>query len=218
MKEIIKKYWMVAVIVIAACTLLMQKCKIERLNDQAQLQNVELSTFKDSVAVLVSKNGELTFKVQSVQVESDNAKKALELAGFEIKELRQRDINWRKVNFALRAELEAAGSGTITLRDTTYIKGDTIMAKTGKWNNGYLYLNPFIVKNKMDFTYSYNIGLKIVSETKRKTNIVSIFSTDPNAKITTSNSITIENKLKWYEKPWVWGIAGIGAGYLIFKN
>ena len=190
--------------------------KINRLEKTNQLQQVELSTYKDSVSIYRSKNGDLTFKLKSVEVELSNRKEALELAGFEIKDLKARDIKWRKVNFALQAQIESQGSGTVELHDTTYIpiKGDTVLAKVGEWSNKYLYLTPFIVGNKMDFKYKYQTQIKVIRESS---NTVSIALTDPLATITGSNSITIKNKLRWYKKPYVWGIGGLITGFFIFK-
>jgi len=217
MKTLFKRYWWVILSLIVITVFGLQKCQINKLKDQVQLQNVELSTLNDSVTVLKGKNGDLTFKVQSVQIEKDNAKKALELAGFEIKDLKQREIKWKDVNFALKAELEAWGDGTVVLRDTIIVKGDTIMAKVGKWNNKFLYLNPFLVKNKLDFTYTYKTPIDLISEKKGKSYVVSAYLGDKNASITTANSITIVPKKRWYDKPYLWGIAGLGAGYFIFK-
>lgn len=190
--------------------------KINNLRSENQLQQVELSTYKDSVFTYKSKNGELTFKLQTVEVESSDRKKALELSGFEIKDLKAKNIKWRDVNFALQAKLESQGSGTITLHDSIFIptEGDTVFAKVGEWNNKFLYLTPFIVNDTMEFKYKYQTGIKVISEGR---NTVSIALTDTLATITGANSIIIKNKLRWYEKPYVWGLAGLVSGFFIFK-
>ena len=54
-------------------------------------------------------------------------------------------------------------------------------------------------------------------EGTRKQPIVTVQLDDPYAKIVTANSITVPYKTKWYEKPWVWGLAGLTSGYLISK-
>lgn len=193
-----------------------QQCKYDNLSDKYQIQQVELSTYKDSVTTYKTKTGELVYKVAAVEIERDNAKKGLEEAGFSIKKLRQENVNWRKVNLALQAELEASGSGSITLHDTTYIptKGDTVTAQVGDWNNGFLYLSPFLVGNKLDFTYNYKVGLEIVAETKKT---ITIGLTDPKANITTSNAVFIKPNQKWWNKWYIYFIGGVAGGYFLTK-
>ena len=67
------------------------------------------------------------------------------------------------------------------------------------------------------FDYNYRTKLNIIQTKQRKETLVSVMLSDPNASIITANSITVTNKRKWYEKPWVWGVAGITTGFLIAK-
>lgn len=192
--------------------------RIKSLKKANELQAIEISTLNDSVSSYKSKNGDLTFKIKSVTVENANKRKALEAAGFEIKELRARDIKFRDVISALNAKLDATGNGSTIIKDTVYIvKGDTIKSSFYKWNNGFLFLDGTIVDNKNDFQYKYKAKLSILNESKKNENIISIYIDDPNAEITNSNSITIKNKKKWWESQWLYGAAGLGLGYVIFK-
>ena len=223
---LVLKYWWVILILIVIFVFGLQKCQINKLKDQVQLQNVELSTLNDSVTYYVSKDSTLTAKVLSVSIEKDNAKKALELAGFKIKDLRQRDIKKDNVIFALNAKIVALGKGTIIFHDSiTPGRVDSIPVKTGKWNDRFLFLDPILTGNKMDFKYQYQTGIKILDEKAGKSYVVSAYLVDPNnpkltnpfAKITTANSITITPK-----KPWVgWRIledvASFVAGALLIK-
>ncbi|HCY40424.1 MAG TPA: hypothetical protein DHV48_03585 [Prolixibacteraceae bacterium] len=195
-----------------------QNRRINRLNDENQLQAVELSTLKDSVSVYQNKAGELTYKLSVVEVSHSNLKESLNKAGFEIKQLKEREINWRKVNNALKLELEAVGHGEASLRDSFYIMNtDTIQYSTFAWTNDYLNFKGSVENNNLFFDYKYNTGLSIIQESKRKETIVSVFLTDPKAKITSANSITVKHENKWYERPVIAGIAGILAGILISK-
>lgn len=218
MKLLLKKYGLLAVGLLLLVLLTFQKCQINRLKNANDLQNVELSTLNDSVTVYRSKTGKLTYKLTSVEIERDNLKKSLAIAGFDLKELKESDVNWRKITSALKAELAAAGSGTITLRDTAWINNtDTIRAATFAWNNRYLFLSGNIIEKKLDFSYKYKTGIDIVNTRQGKTNLVSVYLLDPNAVVTTGNSITIRQKVSWYEKPWLWGVAGLVGGYFIAK-
>jgi len=193
--------------------------------DRIELKNVELSTLKDSVTMTETKNGELVAKVSSVEIEKENLKKSMEIAGFDIKELRDQNIEWRKVTNALRVELQAAGSAQTEVTDTFYVKIDvpgkidTVWYSVlDDWSNDYLSIyNGKIVEKRLDFDYNYKVGMDIIQSHKRKSTIVTISLTDPYARITTANSITVENKTKWYRKWWAWGAIGFVGGVFIAK-
>lgn len=218
MKQLLKKYGILAIGLFVLVLLTFQKCHINRLEDANDLQKVELSTLQDSVVAYTSKTGKLTYKLTSVEVDRDRLKKSLDMAGFDIKELKERDVKWRNITSALKAELATAGSGSTTLHDTAFINNtDTIRAASFNWNNRYLFLSGSIIEKKLDFTYKYKTGIDIINTRKGKNNRVSVFLSDPNAIVTTGNSITIRQKVRWYEKPWLWGAAGLVGGYLIAK-
>jgi len=203
--------------IIIAVLLLISKIENNKLKNDYQLQQVELSTYKDSTSVYMSKNGELTFKINAVEVESNNRKKALELAGFEKKKLKDMNVKLSDINFALNAKLEAAGSGSVTLHDTTLIiKTDTVTAKVGSWTNGYLTLYPEVVLDTLNFNYKYEVGIKVIGETNKT---ISLALTDPNAKITTANGVVFKKKSRIWDKWYVHVGAGAGlvGGYFLFK-
>jgi hypothetical protein len=210
------KYSTMSIILIFGIVFLFKQCEISKLRDSSQLAQVELSSLKDSVETVVAKNGNLTFKIMSTQLESDNAKKALELAGFEIKDLKSRNIKYRDINIALKAQLSASGSGQIALRDTVYIpiKGDSVFAKVGSWDNGFLSLKPELIGNKLNFDYNYRVGIKIIGEDSKT---ISIALTDPRAKITSANSIIIKPRRPFWDKWYIYGAAGLISGYFLFK-
>lgn len=197
-----------------------QHRKINRMQTENQLQALELSILNDSVTVYKSKTGELTYKLTSVEIEKGNLKKSLELIGIDKKILKERDIAWRQITAALRAELEAKGTGQTTLTDTFRIeKTDTIYyTRVNDWSNGNLSLfNSKIENSKLSFDYRYKTGIDFFTTNTRKKTTVSVILTDPNAEITTASSITVPHKKKWFERPAIWAIAGFGAGVLIVK-
>lgn len=203
-----------------------QHRRINRLSDSNQLQAIQLSILNDSVSVYANKNGELTYKLISAQIHNKNLKESLETAGFDLKKFKERDISWRKINSALRLQLAATGSGVTTITDTFRIepaqidnsgmKTDTLyFLKVQDWSNNHLTLfNSKIENSKLFFDYSYKTGISIIQEKKRKETLVSVMLTDPNASITTGNSITIKEERKFWQKPWIWCLAGFGAGIL----
>jgi len=213
-----ERWFVLTVIALLVVLLLIGKCNNNELADKYQIQSVELSTLNDSVKTVVSKNGDLTFKLSSVQVEADNRKEALDAAGFEIKELRAKDIKWRDINFALKSQIQAQGSGQTTLVDTLLIsKTDTIRQANFDWNNRFLFLSGFVKGKDMQFDYTYKTSIDLISEKKGKSYIVSAYLGDKNATITTANSITIVPKKRWWESTVFQVGIGLAGGYFIFK-
>lgn len=218
--SIMKKqiYFYIIGAILIALLLGVKQCQLNKERDKNQIANVQLAALNDSVAQYKSKNGDLTAKINSVMVESDNRKEALDAAGFEIKELRARDIKWRDINFALKAQIDAHGSGQTVLRDTLIVsKTDTLKQANFDWSNKFLFLSGNITGKDMQFRYTYKTAIDLVSEKKGKSYIVSAYLADKNASIITANSITIVPKKKW----WGWDIlkvgAGVGIGYVIAK-
>lgn len=216
-----KKYWWIGMIVVFVLIFFVQKYTITKLIKENQLQSVELSTMKDSVLTVVTKNGLLINKVESVEVDKRNLKDALETAGFEKKELKDQNIKLRNLNLALKAELEAMGSITTTVHDTMEIVNtDTIYyTKVDDWTDNRLSLYGGTIRdNELNFEkYTYQTGFKFYLSKDRDKSIITVKFDDPSIRLTTANSITVINKKKWWEKPWIWGIAGIGTGVLISK-
>lgn len=210
-----KKYSVIIFLVLCtAAYIIIINRSLSRSKSELRLKNVEISTLKDSVKVVVSKNGELTFKFQSIQVESKERKDALELLGLEVSELKQRDIKQKNIISALNARLSASGSGTVIMKDSLiYVKGDSTKVSYGKWTNNYLTLNPFLTGNNLDFDYLYEANISLVQEK----NVVSAIISDPNARIVTANSITIKNKKKWWDKWYFYLAAGSIIGYEVAK-
>lgn len=168
-------------------------------------------------------------KIQAVEIDKSNLRKGLEEAGFTIKELRDKDIRWRDITNTLQAKISANASGITTLHDTVYSNTtDTIKRAEFNWNNRYLFLKGGVYEDKgkcigcptvktMKFDYTYETGIDIINEKKRKSNVISVYLSDPNAVVTTANSITINHKTPWYKKPWLWGATGLIGGYFIAK-
>jgi len=219
-----KKYWWVGVIIIFAIVFFVQKYKITKLIEKNQLQNVEISTMKDAVLTVVAKNGVLINKIESIEVDKRNLKDALEIAGFDKQELKDENIKLKNLNLALKAQIEATGNITTTIHDTMKIVNtDTLYyTKVDDWTDNRLSLyGGTISNNELNFTkYTFKAGFDFFLSKERNKSIVTVKfdnNKDGAIKLTTANSITIINKKKWYEKPWVWGLAGIGTGILITK-
>lgn len=198
--------------------LLFQQCRIRSLKSESQLKSVEISTLKDSVDQYINEKGELTYKLQSIELQHSDAKEALEKAGFEIKDLKDRDIKWRNAVFALQSQLSATGTGKTIIKDTLMVyKTDTVKRATFDWNNKYLFLSGTIFENQMDFSYNYRTKIKLVQEKTKGKYIVSVYLDDPKASITSANSITIIKNKRWWDRWWIYAGAGFAGGFFLAK-
>lgn len=222
--EKLKKYWWIILIIIALIYIGVQKIQINKLNKENQLKNVELSTLQDSVLHVVTKNGVLLDKIESIEVDKKNLKDALEIAGFEKKELKDANIKLNDLYFAMKARLEASGSISTTVHDTIKVNDtDTIYySKVNDWSDNRLSLfGGTIIDNKLDFTkYTFVVDFKqVISEQKNKTIVTVKFENNQDGaiKLTNANSIIVPNEVKWYQKWWLWGAAGLAGGILIAK-
>jgi hypothetical protein len=217
------KLLIVILVLILLSLLGWQQRRLNSLKKSGQLDKVKLSMLQDSVSVLKDKNQNLTFKIQSVEVSESNARKALEASGFEIKDLRAREIKWRDLSYTLQAKIVALGKGTIILRDSiTPGRVDLIPVKTGSWNDDYLSLTPILIADSLTFTYRYETGIRLLAD---KHNTVSAYLVNPRnpkepnpyATITTANSITFTPTRHWYTNKWLYLGAGIVGGIWIAK-
>jgi hypothetical protein len=209
--------------VIALCLIIIlfvyigfQHSKVNKLESINQLQAVQLSVLNDTVSVYKSKSGELTYKLNSVEIERNNLKESLEIAGYDLKKLKAKDIEWRNIVAALKIQLESTGHGSTELIDTFYVSTiDTFRISNFAWSNNYLSLQGNIKDKTMKFDYRYQTGIDIIQAQKRKSTIVSVSLTDPNAFVTTGNNIVVVSPQVWWQKWWLWGVAGVAAGILI---
>jgi len=217
----VKKYWIIGLIVIFGIIFFIQRGKINSLNSDNQLKNVELSTLKDSVLNVVTKNGQLISKITSVEVDKRNLKDALEIAGFDKKTLKDENIKLKNITFALRAQLEAVGSISTPVKDTfKIVETDTIYyTKVNDWTDNKLSIfGGTIENNNLNFErYNFKVGFDFFITEERNKSIVSVKFPDTNVKLITANSIIVPHKTKWYGKWWVHDLIGLTAGILITK-
>ena len=178
--------------------------ELSQARETSNLQAIEISMLRDSVKTVVDKHGQLTFQVASADVEKKQLKDALRLAGYDIKKLKEREIEYRKINALLKARLEANGSITSTIRDTfTVVKADTVRFQTvDNSTNGFLSIFDANIQNqKLDFSYRYKVDFDFFQTTQKNKTTVSVILNDPNAEITSARSITVTQKKKFYQKP-----------------
>lgn len=213
-----KKYLIVVNVIVIMTLIIWQEIRIVRLNDKAQLQAVELAALKDSVSVYRGKNGELTYKLISVEIDKGNLKESLEIAGFEIEKLKAENIKLRNVVQAMKIEMESSGSGEVVLKDTVLIeKTDTVRYSAFNWSNDYLKLSGKVFQDRMNFEYSYRTDIDFITEKRKKETIVTVCLSDPNATIVSGRSISIKRKKNLFDRWWLWAAAGVGTGIIISK-
>lgn len=213
-----KKYIIIAGIVIALILIGWLYFSLKKTQDKLQIANVELSVANDSVSVYRSKTGDLSFKIKSAEIERDNLKESLEITGLNLKELRQKDINWRNIVLSLQAKLAISGHGETIIHDTVYVSNtDTIKAGKFRWSNKYLFLNGAIADKNMSFDYLYKSDISIIQTKDRRGTKIDLSLTDPNSSIVTGSSFNVIHKQGLLEKWWLTIPAGLVGGYLLAK-
>ena len=214
-------YGLGSIIVILLVVWGISSIKLNKLKKERDIQAVELMTFKDSVTMLKTKHGELYAEIANVNIEKNTLKSSLDKLGLERDKLKAMGIKWRDLSAYFKAKFESSGSGVTLVHDTVYVDGkDTIHGKKfDDWTDGYLFLTKMVSDNKkLTFDHKYE-GVINHAETKiGKETKVTIWLSDPKATILTGSQITIINKKKWYEKPWIWGVAGTVGGYYLSKK
>jgi hypothetical protein len=200
-------------------TIIVQHFQNKSLRKDNQIQSVALLVANDSAKVYRDKAGDLYSKLNTATIESGALKTSLIETGLTIKELRQKDIKWRDITAVLNARIEASGHATAILHDTMYIDTTGIKrpVKDFVWTNKYLSLSGMIKEKDINIGYNYSMDLKSITTTKGNTTSVTIFSNDPNAKITNGYQINVINKTAWYKRWYIWGAAGLVGGYFIAK-
>lgn len=193
---------------------------IKNLRKQNQIQAVQIMTANDSVAVYKDKKDEMYFQLNAVQVESNAVKSSLLAMGFEMKDLRQKNIKAQNLIAVLTAKIESSGGGGTPGKDSIRIVDrDTFKIRTYKdWDDGNMVLyNLWADKDSLHHNYQYRTGINIFPEVSRKEVKVTVTLTDKKAIVTHGASIIVSNKLKWYEKPLPWLVVGaVGGGGLIY--
>jgi len=212
----------IGIVILALIVLLVvEKIKSNNLSDDVQLRNVELSTLKDSVLSVVTKNGQLISKIESVEVDKGNLKDALSIAGFDMKELRRDNIKKNNIILAMKAQLEATGSISTTVHDTfKVVDTDTIYYSiVNDWTDSKLSIfGGTIENNNLNFErYNFKVGFDFFLTEERNKSIVTVKFPDENVRLTTANSINVPHKTKWYRKWWLHDLIGLTAGILITK-
>lgn len=218
-----KLYGLIALVfAILFVAYLFQLWENDKLNDKLQLKNVELSQMKDSVLTYVTKNGQLISKIKSVEVDKRNLKDALEVIGIEKEYLKDQNIKLKNLVSVLQLEIKTFGEGQTNVVDTFYIDKvttDTIYyQRVNDWTDNYLSLfNAKIEDKEFKFEYNYFLDMDLLVDKPKDAIIVTAKINNPNLESLKATSIMVSTKRKWWEKPWVWGIVGVGTGVLISK-
>ena len=217
-----KKYWIPIVIVFALvlAALAYAAFKLDKTQNELQIANIQLSVANDSVSIYKTKSGQLQFKIKAVEIEKDNVKAAFEELGIDRKELKDANIRLKDVIGYLQAELEASGHVSTPIDPITPLQANdsTYVRKFASWSNKFMFVsNGTIFRNKIDFDYTYKVGIEITPTTNKKGTIQNMKLTDPKALVVYGNSFTVVHKKTLLEKWWITIPVGIAGGILISK-
>lgn len=191
------------------------------LNKSNDIKDVQLMMANDSAKEYKTKTGQAYFKFNAKEIEANALRVSLDASDTKIKDLRAENIKWRNIISVQQAQLLSAGHITTNVHDS--IIHDTIpgtipnIIQKINWTNHYLTLNAIIKDKVFDADYIYKINLKLISEKKGKSFIVTGIIDDPNAKIITGSQIIVTPTTHWWNKNWIWGVTGIVAGYVLTR-
>lgn len=183
-----------------------------------ELTRLELMIAKDTIVKQMSKNGDVSFKLEQSEISRGNLKKAIELLGIEVKTLKDQDINWRSIVSILQGKLEASGYGSAALKDTTInVTRDTSQReKTFKWDGKYMTLSGITDKDSVRLKYNYLLNFRFITAKDGKNTIVTASfrdkdgNIDPSLVLKSAQNVVIKPRkplIKW----WMW----VGGGGLI---
>jgi hypothetical protein len=191
--------------------LIYDQITIRKLKKEIQIKAVELLTFTDSVKEYRTKAGKAYFLLKTATIEAAALKESVETLGIEIEGLKSKGINYKKIISILEEQIESMGhTGVIPL---VIPKDSTQKIKTFKWTNDFLSLNGSVRElDIQDIEYSYKASLTHVTQNVKGKSIVTVYLNDPGARITTGSQIIVSPVRHWWDKPWIWGLAGAGAG------
>jgi hypothetical protein len=216
------------IIIIATCALfaglltllVFQHFKLKKATNNLQLARLEIAAQNDSITVIKMKSGKLAFQLQTVQIDRDNLKEALEELNISTFDLKQQNLKWRNITLALQAQLAVQGNATTVVVSQPATKDSTAIEKFN-WTNKYLFVSGELAKKKtgktLSFNYIYKTEIQVLQANNSKGTVISLTLTDPNASITRGASFTVNHKKNWWEK-WYFTIPLAGlTGYTIAK-
>jgi len=171
----------------------------------------------DSVSFYKTKSGknatlvrQLTFSTKELKSSKISTENALNEAKKLIDDLRQSN---KKLKTIILANLNAQGQGSSVIHDTVFIdttNNQNIKARYASVNDGYLFEDLFIYPDTVNYNYTYQEGINIIMNMRRKLNRngnkvfwlwrwikpwipqTSIVSQNPNSKISAATQINFE--------------------------
>lgn len=215
-----------------------ESCKHNRNAQESLLDNLRIS--RDSTRHFKDKNNQLVSQVTVMTVTEKDLRKNSDLLGVDNKSLKQQIGKLSNLVLLYKGKQVVKGTGkTIAvnvfnvrqspLDSNSFNKIDSsIIGKQVDWTNGFLTLSGFYnpINDSVDINYVYinSIDFKTYygkrpSLFKPKPLLADVKMSDPNALIYDSWAILIQKpKRKWYQKPFIWGLAtGLTGGFLLLK-
>jgi hypothetical protein len=216
------KWLFVCVTGILLIVLFFDQIKIRQITKDKDILNIKLMSVNDTATAYKTKAGEAYYRINSVTIENNALKGSLEAMGIDQKKLKETNINLSNIVSVLREELKVSGhTGSIPLVPVVNLPSDTskIKAKSFEWTNTFLTLKGITEDARIrNIDYKYQTGILHTTEDVKDKTIVTISLTDKeNASIINGSQFVVTPTKHWWNKPWVWGVAGAVGGILIAK-
>lgn len=202
----------IVILVAIAVFLILLNLDSCRKSNRLQSDYDDIKGYEDTAMYYRDANGDLVTANESLEV----GEKALLAAVDGLKEeLKAQKIKTIKALTKVRTETRI---DTIRIGLTDTVAGpdfnvgfaiDSPFYKIdGRVTNNNIMLNRVLFPDTQQIIVGTTGGLF-----KKKQSLVTIKHANPYIRTIGIQNYTIRHTLKWYEKPWVWGIAGFGAGF-----
>ena len=193
--------------------------RINGLTKDNQIQAVQIMAINDTAKVYRDKSGE-TYEILKSEIIQNNALKgSLDALGINARKLTDKNIKLSNLVQLLQGQIEAEGHVSTPLKDTIRTEPGKINTpvKTFNWSNKYLFLWGDISPKSMEADYIYKTGITSTTEQIKKKSIITVFLTDPHARILTGSQIIIEPVKHWWDHWYLYVLAGTAIGVYISK-
>jgi len=193
------------------------KSEIRGLNNVIEVSNKVIRNQTDERGRIIAERDSYALTASQAKDQADNL--------FENnKELEKKIRGYKNLVSHLEGQLSVIKSDTVTLYDTITItsSGDTLKSRVFNYDDSFLTMNGIIHKNTLSFTHSYQVAFTSDQYWKRqglmkpKTLVVDFTLADPNASMTSAQSLYIlPPPKKVYERNSFWGLTGFIVGLLV---
>ena len=202
-----------------------------RSNQKLESTTSILEEKQSMITRVTTENGQLKQEKQAAVVDSREKRQLAEQYKEQIKDLEENhDVKLKNLHSYYQAKLQTSSSGTVIIRDTTVVYGDSIKVyRSFQIRDSYLNMNGYFTNAQLNYEYTVMDSLSVAWHwtkkgiwpfKKRDKLMVSFSSSNPNTILTNTTSFAIVDKKKtrFTIGPYIgYGLEGLSLGLSIQK-